>query len=198
MSGWLRAVAWPRAPRRGPLAPWQAQRPRRRPGRCPAAREPCPTCPLPALKGPCPLPAPTGAVKRQRPLKAPRPSALIIPHGGWRCWVGRAEVPQASLKGPGKYLRPLRGHRYLTQGGSNQLPLKGTAPPFGSNDRLRASPRMYPREAAWTPEGSILDGCIPKGVGRAMPLLPFLPLSFTSLSGACRAGWGRGGRLLRA
>lgn len=181
MSGWPRSAAWPRAPYRGPLAPWQAQRPRCRPGRCPAAREPCPTCPLPALKGPCPLPAPTGAVKRLRPLKAPRPSALIIPHGSRRCWVGRAEVPQASPKGPGKYLRPLRGHRYLRQGGDIQLPLKGTAPPLGSNDRLKASPRTYPRELRGPRRGLSLTAASPRALGErcrfcpssASPSLPF-------------------------
>lgn len=181
MSGWPRSAAWPRAPHRGPLAPWQAQRPCHRPGRCPAAREPCPTCPLPALKGPCPLPAPTGAMKRLRPLKAPRPSALLIPRGSRRCGVGRAEVPQASLKGPGKYLRLLRGHRYLTQGGSIQLPLKGTAPPFGSNDRLKASPRMRPRSCV--DPGGVYLGRLhpPRALGErcqfcpssASPSLPF-------------------------
>lgn len=66
-------------------------------------------------------------------------------------------MPQAPLKGPGKYPReylpPLPGHSYLTRVGSSQLPLKGTAPPFGSKDRLRASPRMYPREMRGPPRG---------------------------------------------
>lgn len=174
MSGRPRPAARPRAPRRGPLAPWQARRPRRRPGRSPAAGEPCPTCPLPALKGPCPLPAPTPAAGRLRPLKAPRPAAPILSRGGWHCRVGRAEVPQAPLKGPGKcpreYLPPLRGHRYLRGGERREEAasclLKGQLRPLGAMIRLWASPRMYPWELGgegWEPSRGPFLTAAPQG-----------------------------------
>lgn len=103
-------------------------------------------------------------------------------------------MPQAPLKGPRKYpreyLSPLPGHRYLTRVGSSQLPLKGTASPFGSNDRLRASPRMYPRELRGPPRGLSFTAA-PQGrwaTDAASALPPPLHFPFGSLQGWVGAG----------
>lgn len=77
------------------------------------------------------------------------------------------------------------------RGGSSQLLLKGTTPPFGSNDPLRASPRMYPWELQGSRRGLSLTALPPRALGERCCFC--LPSSSPSLPFWEPAGLGGGG-----
>lgn len=108
----------------------------------PGSLEPCPTCPLPALKGPCDSQPPPGR-GRLRPLKAPRPRTPIFP--AWaarRAGEGWGGAPGTRSVGAPTF--PVRTSPPGPGGGGPQ-PLKETAMPGGGDD---PSPERAP-------------GCIP-------------------------------------
>lgn len=159
------------------------------PGAQPGRRGTLPDVPAAGLKGPVPAPCPHPGRGEAAPLKGAAP---VRPHPPARglALQGRAGRGAAGAsKGTGKVSAgvppSLPGLRYLTGVGSSQLPLKGTAPPFGSNDQLRASPKDVSSGAAGTPEGTILDGCTPRTLGErcrfcpssSSPSLPFRELA---------------------
>lgn len=137
MSGWPQPAAQPRPPRRGMLAPWQARCPPP-PGAQPGSRGTLPDVPAAGLKGPVPSPCPHPGRGEAAPLKGAAP---VRPHpsSGGLALQGRAGRGAAgALKGPEKVSAgvPISPRRASLPDGvrSSQLPLKGTAPPFGSND----------------------------------------------------------------